>query len=129
MLGILPFFVFSYDLDCTNVSPCWRNDDKKKINFSRLTVPSVKAYLYPCLSFFWSFFYFVANMTYLSVHFALAIPLYCQGRCLNECLLCKSENVKTQGSCRPIAAFQLFVLFVHVCSFLCLLRCVVQPIT
>ncbi len=88
---------------------------KQKKNFSRLTVPSVKAYLYPCLSFFLSFFNFVANMTYLSVHFALAIPLYCQGRCLNECLLCKSENVKTQGSCRPIAAFQSFVLFVYVC--------------
>lgn len=85
----------------------------KKINslliVSRLTVPSVKAYL--------SIFYFVANMTYLSVHFALVIPLYCQGRCRNECLLCKLENVKTQGSCWPIAAFSVCILFMFVLLF------------
>lgn len=133
MLDLLPFFCILLWLRLHNCKPSLENDNnsnKKKINslliVSRLIVPSVKAYLSIC-------FFILLPMTYLSVHFALVIPLYCQGRCRNECLLCKLENVKTQGSCRPIAAFSVVCI---ICSCLCCcfffffmyLRCVVQPV-
>lgn len=122
----IAFFVFSYE-DCTNISPCWKNydDKKKKINslliVSRLTVPSVKAYLYPVL--------FCCQYDILECTSCISNPallprgdVWMNARCVNR------KMWKHRVCIGPLLLFSL-LLFVYVRVIFMSLRCVVQPVT
>lgn len=101
----------------------WR---QKKINslliVSRLTVPSVKAYLYPVL--------FCCQYDILECTSCISNPallprgdVWMNARCVNR------KMWKHRVCIGPLLLFSLLLLFVYVRVIFMSLRCVVQPVT